>query len=351
MRLLFISDTGHGLGIATHLSSEGHGVSFALKGNESLGKGIVDRVQGSPVDLATDVRADMVIFDSNVFGKQADLVRKYKRVLGTSHWAATIDENKDYANDIIRILGWKTEPLNKGVNLYVTGWFNGSDFVSVYSSLVYKRLMAGGSGPDVGFTGMLGNFQQPTTKVNELFIKPLIPVLRRVNHRGCFHIHACIDDDNYQVKGISASFNHPLALLLFENSTATVTDILLRLFKEDSKPINPICDWASGVLISVPPYPYELDTYKQITLKGVQPANLKHMWLVDAYRDGSVWKSAGAHGRIGYVTARGTSMEESMRRVYRTIRNLDIKDLQYRNDVGRRTRSMIDSLRGYGWIR
>lgn len=343
MRFLVVSESGQGLGIASHLSSEGHSVTFTTLSESPLGRGIVDR--------SNETAPDIVLFDSDKFSSQAQQLREQGlRVLGASQWAGALNSNSDYAQSIIKSVGWPTEGVTKGVHLYVTGWFNGTRFIATYASLVYRRLMSSGNGPDIRFTGVVGNFWLSRhSRTTKNILEPLERILKRANHRGAFHTHVFVNEDDYCVPEVWASTTDPLAVLLFENSRNTISDTLLKLFDENSNPISPTSPWTCGVLLSVPPYPYEAVSSAR-SLRGVNPGNLKHLWLIDACKDGSAWSSGGVHGKLGYVTARGNSVNESVRRVYRTISNLSVPDLQYRDDIGRDTYRLFQQLRSWGWL-
>lgn len=347
MRLLFVSDDGAGLGMATHLSSEGHAITFYTNHGSMLGKGIIEIAHPeSEVSIA-----DIYCYDNTKYGKEADEIRNTgSRVLGASSWSSMLETDKEYQDQVIKLIGWEKAKSSAGINLYTTVWFNGDKYIATYNSLVYRRFMSGGAGPDLGCVGMMSNFNPPTDKVYTNFLKPLEKILKRVNHRGCVHIHSLIKDSGFGVSEISTQFAHPLSYLLFENSNVSVADILLRLFNENSQRIEPLEHWASGVMLSVPPYPYHI-IHNPVEIKGVQPANLKHLWLCDAQKIGGSWYTAANDGKIGYVTARGVSPEESVRRMYRTIGNLEIKDGQYRNDVGKNINTVLETLKRGGWIR
>jgi hypothetical protein len=345
MRLLIVSKTGFGLGIASHLSSEGHLVNILIDRDDCsrIGTGIVS--------LTGNGRPDITIFDNSQFGKNADELRQSgERVFGASHWAQTLQDDPEYRKAVIRATWGTLEPITKGVDAYVSCWFNGNDYIATYLSVVYHRMTPGGTSPDVGFTGCVSNFWEPTSKVRDAFLTPLVKVLRRVNHRGCFHIRSTINGDMFSISDIAASFEHPLSLLLFENSKNSVPDILLKLFDEGSSSLTPLNQWVCSVMLSVPPFPYTVHSLPT-ALTGVIPANLKHLWLSDAMRENGRWMTTGSHGKVGYVTSRGTTISESCRRAYRTIRNLQIQDLQYRNDVGRDIGPLLVSLRNNGWIK
>jgi hypothetical protein len=325
VRILILSQEGQGLGLAHHLSTEGHNVGFHVPNNTLIGKGVVD--------TKPSYNADITIFDSDSMLGAKEVRETERRVLGASLWAKTLAENPDYAKALISSLGWKTTESTEGANLYTTVWFNGSNYIAIYNSIVYRRFMSSGRGPDVNFTGVVTNFNKPTSHLFKTILKPLKTVLRKVNHRGCFHIHTLVKEQRVYVKSIDASFGHPLSYLLFENSSASVSDILLRLFNEDSKRVDTIEQWGCGLLLTTPPYPYKIDN-GHTPLRGINIHNLKHLWLIDAQKNGPDWATAGAGGKIGYLTARGSTISEATRRIYRTIKNLDIKDIQYRDDVG-----------------
>jgi hypothetical protein len=343
VRVHIVSESGYGVGIALRLSSEGHAVNFQISSNHANGSGLIS----GPGTAMPDV----VIYDSDLFGREADLRRQEgMKVLGTSHWSQTMADDPGYADKVIQLAGWNRAESPDGINLYLTFWFNGVNFVASYASLVYRRFMAGGHGKDVEFAGAVADFSGLTRQTIEAFQLPLERVLRRTNHRGCVHVHAIINERSYGVRSLSASFNHPLALLYFENSRGTITENLLKLLDESSKPTEPIEPWAAGILISAPPFPYNLPLEPTL-VNGIAPGNLKHLWLVDIQKEGEQWKTTGSGGIVGYVTSRGTSVSEATRRAYRTLSNLYIENMQYRDDIGKNVQDLIVTLNKNGWLK
>lgn len=343
MKWLFVSENAESLGLAMHLTSEGHSVGFVMK-NAEAGTGLVDR---NPEEGAADIN----VVEGEQVARDADELRgSGLRVFGDSRWSNAIANNPDYVKDLARAIGWPVDKVNSGINLYTTVWFNGRNFVSVYTSFVYRRFMSSGKGPDIGYAGSVSSFAKPTARMQEHILDPLAKILKKVNHRGCFHVQSLVNGDDYCVKTLSASSSHPLALAAFENSKVPCTDLILRSFNELSEPLHPIDNWTACVMFSVPPYPYTDSTIDLSEVKGIEPSNLKHLWLVDMMRDNGVWKQAGLSGKLGYATARGSYPSEAVGRVYRTLRNLSAPDLQYRDDIGRNVSKLIDVVRGHGWI-
>lgn len=350
MKFLAISESGHALGLLMRLQKEGH--STHILSNQDFGSGIIDPLVDNSV-------SDITIFDSNSLGAKADSMRKEgRRVLGASKWSHGLESNLEYSESLIKSAGWSIATGSRGINLYITAWFNGKDYISVYSSLVYRRFMSSGRGPDLNFTGVISLFgQEKVDKIRTTFLNPLLPILKRTNHRGCFHIHALISETGYGVKSISASFENPLSIFLFENTRLSACDVLLKMFDESSTPIMPVTEWGAGVMLSVPPYPYVLHTPSKKEISGIEQANLKHLWLVDIIRENNSYYTGLVNGKIGYVTARGATSPscwgytEATRRIYRTISNLSVQDLQYRDDVGDKISDMLYILSREKWIK
>lgn len=344
MKWLFVSQNGESLGLAMHLSSEGHQVGFLVPEGVSVGVGLVDSTPQEGL-------ADINVLEGSRLAQDADALRSSGvRVFGDSRWSNALDNSQEYGLELAQAIGWPLDGVLNGINLYTTVWFNGSTFISVYNSFVYRRFMSGGKGPDIEFAGALSNFSLPTTMLRDRILTPLARMLKRVNHRGCFHVHSLVAGSEYCVKELSASSNHPLALAAFENSRIPCTDVVLRAFNESSEPIAHLEPWTTTVMFSAPPYPYKDAELKASEIKGIEPANLKHLWLVDMKREAGMWQGAGLSGKLGYVTARGKFPSEAVGRAYRTLRNLSLPDMQYRDDIGRNVSTMIDTLRGTGWI-
>lgn len=342
MKVLFVSETGLNLGLAMRCDSDGHDVRYHCP--TGCGTGIIKTYDEGDI-------VDMVIFDSNTYASRAERMRdEGTKILGTSRWASMLSHDGTYRSQLIQAMGFNLNGVSSGTNFYVTAWFNGERFIAHYLSLVYRRFMAGGAGPDLSCTGMVAAFKDVTPKTFDTFVAPLEKSLKRLNHRGPVHIHVLANREGWCVKDIDASFIHPLSLLLFENTNLAASAVMLSLFDETSKPLKPVDGWAAGLQLSVTPFPHgELKADRFIQTQGIIAANINHLWLANVSRRDNGYV-AHAQGLLGYVTARGYDEHECVRRMYRTVGNLKVPDLQYRNDVGRNTQVLLTNLRQAGWL-
>jgi len=108
-------------------------------------------------------------------------------------------------------------------------------------------------------------------------------------------------------------------------------DIALSNKKEFTFPAKYII----AVRFSIPPYPYPQLSSAKLLLRGYNEKNARHIWLQDAVKIKAGVFSSGGNGVVATVTARGDTVRECRRRVYRTVDNLSMQGMQYRRDIGR----------------
>jgi len=324
--MLVVSATGYGLGIASHLSSEGHQVKTCLQ--------IVSTPQISSA-IAGDL-PDIAVFDNSDQYVPAEWVRmRGVRVLGASTWSNLLESNDDYRKKTIQAIGYKPATNEAGTGATAVGWFNGQRFISKSLVFNYEYLMPNDVGARVVSSGYIACFNVEKSKLVNSVLEPLEKYLRKAGHHGCFSINLLVTDaGDVLVKDVCASINRPYTQAIYENTRRNKSDVLLDIINESSQAIPYVDPYVCGVLLSVYPYPHAAPE-NPIEILGINQFNLKHMWLMDMQKEADKWYSGSLNGCIGYVTARGTTVQESCRRAYRTISNVKIDGLQYRNDIGK----------------
>lgn len=333
MRMLVVSATGYNLGIVPHLTSEGHQISSIV---------------GTHLDMLRDAfntaLPDMAMFDSPEFLVPAEWCRtRGVKVLGTSQWSNLLDTNNEYKDQIIKAIGYAPATSSiVGTGAVVSAWFNGQKFISKSLVFNYDKMLTGDIGVNVASAGYVAYFDVEKSRLVNEILTPLEKFLRKANHRGCFSVSVVVDDGGkVYVKDIVANTNSPYTQAVYENTRQSRSDILLDVFNESSAPVPFLDPYVCGVMVSVYPYPYaKPDVPMQIA--GLNQFNQKHMWSIDLTGELS--------GNVGYVTARGQSVQEAQRRVYRTISNLTIPNVQYRTDIGKDVGEKMFNLRKHKLI-
>jgi len=237
-------------------------------------------------------------------------------------------------------------------NVDVSCWFNGMDFVApTIISINEDRFMEGGLGQKVDSMGCVLYAPTNVPRVFKDILLKLKPLLRKVNYCGFMTVECLLKKDSYVVFKLVPYFKYDLLYAFFEGVQEELGRALHGIATGEKKEFRFPSAYTIAVKLSVPPFPYTHVRSKVNTLNGFCPENEKHIWLQNAEKDaiGSVVSTAG-RGVIASVTARGITVQECRRRVYRTVKNLSIEDMQYRRDIGTKAKVTFDKLKEWKWI-
>jgi hypothetical protein len=261
--------------------------------------------------------------------------------IGISRFTLLMTKSREYQETIKIAAGIRT--TEKEEYQYSIGcWFNGTDFVYPIFGIVDDNYFMD---RDRGYPCIMGSTVRIFKEPPKIFMDTLWKLktcLRSVNFRG-FIIADCVDD---AVVNIYPHFRIDSLYAILESMQEEVGRALVEIFNGGKKNIR-CCryEYSIAVRISVPPYPYSRPPFESFNknVKGYCEGNAKHIWFreVDKDKNGK-WKIIG--GIIGTVTARGDTIKECRRRAYRTISNLSIEWLQYRQDIGMKATSILPIL-------
>jgi len=270
------------------------------------------------------------------------------------------DENSEDLREYLSSLDLKgpfvLEKFVEGVEVSTEGWFDGEKFVlPINHTFEEKKFMEGDKG---GNTGCMGSvvWVCDRDKLFESTLGKLEPFLRRVGYVGPLDINCIVADKPYGLE-FTARFGYNAIQVLLEGFLPgeDLGYVLWRFATRnlDTLPIG--SDWLVAVRLSIPPWPWvdEPRILKELCygVPVLYPEDASpHIWWDDVFREGRSVKCAGGDGVICSVSARGRSLREALRRVYRTIGNIRVPNLQYRSDIGKRVPEDFDTLVSGGWV-
>jgi len=231
-------------------------------------------------------------------------------------------------------------------------WFNGIDFVYPVFGIVDDNYFMD---RNRGYPCIMGSTVRIFREPPKIFMDTLWKLktcLRGANFRGFIMVDCATYQDAKTLKdynGIVRIYPHFRAdsiYAILESMQEEVGRTLVEIFNGGKKNIR-YCkyEYSIAVRISVPPYPYPRPPFESFRkdIKGYCEGNAKHIWLREVDRD-EEGKLRVTGSIIGAVTARGDSIKECRRRAYRTISNLDIEWLQYRQDIGMKALDILSTL-------
>jgi phosphoribosylamine--glycine ligase len=349
MKILFMSKSGDGLGIAYQIKKEGHDVRFYIKesGYQFAGLGLVERVPSwrpSAGDWADFIIADMVGFGRNAvtldnfnvphlgFNPIADMFeldrQKQMQVfnkLGVrtpdtfsfsspSHaeeiadsWedpgfvikpSGNIETAKTYMCEDEQTYRWALEQYKgsqplivqrivHGVEVSTEGWFNGVDWVKPFNhTFEEKRFLEGNIGPN---TGCMGNVVMAAPgKNNQLVenLKRLSPFLRAAKYKGPVDLNTIVNQDGIFALEVTARIGYDAIEALDTLMTDPLSEFLMGIATSAKSVMHIRDEFGIAVRVSVPPYPHSNADVRDRDLP-VTGVDLKtrNVYFTDTYWD------------------------------------------------------------------
>lgn len=262
----------------------------------------------------------------------------------------------DYATAKAGVKGkFELQEKVDGVEISTEGWFDGERWVLPFNSTIEdKKFMSGDIGPN---TGCMGNVvwayasSRPTLALKT--IMRLEPILRAARYVGPVDINTIIDKKGtpwgieWTMRPGYAAFQG-LTLLI----NGDLGEQLYQLGKGalDRFEISP--DELSLVVnVSVPPYPaYHIAHEKAgLPLDPMILADPIQNMLADVRVDNGVPKLAGVDGLVMAVGSTGKSVSDMRRTLLDKIKEYEIPDAQYRDDVCNRYFDVVGELARLGY--
>ncbi len=278
----------------------------------------------NPTGIVSRFKNDLKVVD-----EPRAITGEHGYCIGASHFSDKLQElpyNRFIASTMNTI---PLKPMDF-TPVYLSCWFNGVDFV--YPPIISKNVsmfMEGDLGQEVPSMGCVGHVCKPSDKLFTETLFKLKPILRKVNYCGFMTLAFLFHSTH-----IHPYFQYDLLYAFLEGVQEEIGralhDIALGNKKEFVFPDR----YVIAVRFSIPPYPYSHLISDKLLLRGYNDKNAKHIWLQDAVKTKTGVFSNGGNGVVATVTARGMTVRECRRRVYRTTSNLSMQGMQYRRDIG-----------------
>jgi hypothetical protein len=223
-------------------------------------------------------------------------------VVGGGLFAAAL-QSQDYRSTVCRAFGILQEaPIDPRRSIF--GWWAGKTFLSLRYGCLYRQMMTGDIGPDIGYAGVcISPYEAPWNVV-----RSVADLLEQTDYVGPVRLDLSEDG---AVVGLSVGLEPWIAVL-----------------PELSPRLWPPTPWARGWAVAIAA---TLPVGARVTVTTT-PENITHLWLRNAAASPEGLQFAG-HGLD--ATANGNTSREARRRATRTLARLGCPSLQYRTDIGK----------------
>jgi phosphoribosylamine---glycine ligase len=295
------------------------------------------------------------------------------KTLGSEEDKSLSYVGKTPADMIARIQRWKKLGLTlkgpcmlqrfiPGIEFAVSRWLGSDGFVGLPNeNFERKKLLSGDCGPNCGEAGTVMKYAKKS-KLHEDVLDPLEDSLVKIGHLGDVDVNCIID---------AAGKVWPLEFTMRPGWPAF--NIMLATHKGD--PVQWMLDACKGedtlkastaisvgVVLAQPDYPYSKLTKTEtldIPIYGITEENKRFvapqsvkMAPLPQMIDGEVvtqemWATCGDY--IAVVTGTGKSVKVACERAYKTIKDIHVPDMMYRDDIGEKLEEMIPEIQKHGY--
>lgn len=253
-----------------------------------------------------------------------------------------------------KIRSFQLQKFVSGVEVAIGAFFNGTEFIlPACINFEHKRMFNEEIGPTTGEMGTSMFWVGPNRLYNET-LKKFEKRLAEIGFIGYFDINCIVNSRGIYPLEITPRFGYPTINIQMEGVSSQWSDLLYALANRQPFQLKTIKGYQVGVVIAVPPYPYDdPDVFEKFSDDAViifkkQPLNGTHHCDVKLV-DGD-WRIAGSSGYILVVTGSGPTMSDAQRETYNRIKNIILPNMFYRTDIGSRWSKDGDLLQTWGLL-
>ena len=243
----------------------------------------------------------------------------------------------------------------KGIEVSVEGWFNGTDFYCLNATLEEKKFMNDGKGPNTGCAGNLIFTLGPDAKIYKEGLWKMREFLQETTFKGMLDLNTIVTPEGAYGLEWTPRFGYDASATLYAMYSGGLGN-LLHASATGGVPENSWkAEFGAAVRITVPPYPTEIRLKKEvgIPIKGIDPDNKEDIlrtYLYDVVLDKDKLVTAGISGFVAVPIETGNSIPEAFGKLEDRLKKIQIPDMQYRTDIGKKTSERYYELLKQGWI-
>ena len=244
-----------------------------------------------------------------------------------------------------------------GIEVGVGAYFDGHSFLQpACIDWEHKRFFPGDIGELTGEMGTVVSYRG-SRRLFELTLAKLEPELRNARHCGYVNINTIVNDAGVWPLEFTCRFGYPGFAICDALHSEGWDRILTKMTRGGDRSIGTREGYAVGVVITVPPFPYEYG-YAELS-KGARIAfrerpddgERRHLHYGEVALSETGLITSGSLGYIMVVTGTGLDIDSAQSAAYQRVRNVVVPNMRYRNDIGDKLkRSELTALRELGYL-
>lgn len=372
--LIFVDDTSFGV-IQEQLRDEGKTVFGSSKFGDEVE---LERAKGLELAKKMNVRIpefwEFDNWDEGIEFVERERIPLVLKFEGGLDYAKTLSyvSRTDDSRDLLELMKfykskWTTITNERpqyllqqridGVEVAVGAFHNGDRFMMpICVNFEHKHYRAEGVGMLTGEEGTVMRFQYDNTYLYDLSLRHVESDFADAGNIGYVDVNGIFNDEGYWFLEFTVRLGYPLAYIQQHALTRegrTLTNFLTAVLEgEDTFDVP--TDWFIGVVLSVPPYPYDDVMLYRAQFKGMpilyDEEVAENLVWVEVAKQGDYLMSAGSEGYLGVAVAGDQYLPLAMRKVYDVARRVYVSKVSYRTDIGQRVINKFRELLEWGII-
>ncbi len=239
-----------------------------------------------------------------------------------------------------------------GQEISVEGWFDGSEFWLLNSTLEDKKFMNDNKGPNTGCSGNLVMLIKSSDRIYKEGLEKAKDVLQQLGYRGMIDLNTIVTEDKAYGLEWTPRFGYDASATLCRMYAGDFGEMLASI----ASGVQPDSLWEAefgvSVRLSIPPYPSEIKgKHKaEVICTGLDP-DRDYLYDICAGRGvDPTLETVGISGFIAAPIVIGTDIPRIWEKLYHIVDDIHIPNMQYRTDCGKSAMKKLSKLKEQGWV-
>lgn len=242
-----------------------------------------------------------------------------------------------------------------GTEISVEGWFDGSEFYLLNSTLEDKKFMNDNKGPNTGCAGNLVFLIKSTDKIFKEGLGKARDILSGMGFRGMIDLNTIVTEDKAYGLEWTPRFGYDASATLCRMYAGNYGEMLCAIASGNQPDHLFGAEYGASVRLSIPPYPSEIKGKHPggIICSGLDP---DRDYLYDIQSQGSANSkdptlvTAGLSGFIAAPVITGNDPIKTFEHLEHIIKGIKIPNMQYRTDIQKSALGKLSKLKAQGWV-
>ncbi len=226
-----------------------------------------------------------------------------------------------------------------GVEVGIGAYFDGDKFLEpACIDWEHKRFFPGDLGELTGEMGTVVSYRH-SKRLFERTLGLVAEELRKARHHGYLNINTIVNENGIWPLEFTCRFGYPGFAICDALHAEGWDSILSKMAHGGSERIETRSGFAVGVVLTVPPFPYEygyseLSRGSPIFFAEGSRADDDDFHLGEMELTGSQWITSGSLGYVMVITGTGSSIRNAQQAAYGRCDSVVVANGRFRNDIG-----------------